>query len=205
MLAYLIVGVTYAFTAAVQPGPLQTYLVSQAVSHGWRRTLPAAFSPLLSDGPVILLALFVLTQLPPTLEGALRVAGGAFILYLAAGAFRTWRDYEHRAAAGASAGSTLLSATFVNLLNPNPYLSWSLVMGPMLLAGWRENPTHGLALLVGFYATIVLTQAGLIVLFARAGRLGPRVARTLVGASAAALACLGCYQIWSGTRALLLR
>ena len=42
MPTYLILGMTYAFAAAVQPGPLQTYLISQTLSHGWRRTLPAA-------------------------------------------------------------------------------------------------------------------------------------------------------------------
>ncbi len=204
MIAYLIIGATYAFAAAVQPGPLQAYLVSEALGNGWRRTLPAALSPVMSDGPIILLVLFVLTHLPGAFEGVLQCAGGAFILYLAGGAFKTWRDYEgRRATETASARSTLFSATFVNLLNPNPYLSWSLVMGPLLLTGWRETPAYGLALLVGFYATMVLTLAGFVVLFARAGNLGPRVARALVGVSAAALTCLGCYQLWSGMRALL--
>jgi threonine/homoserine/homoserine lactone efflux protein len=55
MSTYLILGMAYAFAAAVQPGPLQTYLISQTLSHGWRRTLPAAFSPLIGDGPVIVL------------------------------------------------------------------------------------------------------------------------------------------------------
>ena len=68
MIAYLILGATYAFAAAVQPGPLQTYLIAQTLRNGWRRTLPAALSPVMSDGPVILLVLLVLTRLPGTLE-----------------------------------------------------------------------------------------------------------------------------------------
>jgi hypothetical protein len=51
---------------------------------------------------------------------------------------------------------------------------------------------------------LILTLASIIVLFASAGNLGPRVGRTLVGASVIALACFGCYQLWSGLRALLL-
>jgi len=31
---YLFLGITYGFAAAVQPGPFQSYLVSQALSHG---------------------------------------------------------------------------------------------------------------------------------------------------------------------------
>jgi hypothetical protein len=83
MLTYLILGMTFAFAAAVQPGPLQTYLISQTLSHGWRRTLPAAFSPLISDGPVILVTLLVLSRMPVWMAQSLRLAGGVFVLYLA--------------------------------------------------------------------------------------------------------------------------
>ena len=204
MLPYLILGSTYAFAAAVQPGPYQTYLISQALSHGWRRTLPAALAPLLSDVPIIVLVLLVLSRLPFALEQALRCAGGGFLLYLAWRAFRTWRAYRLAAEDGAAtARRSLLSAALVNLLNPNPYLGWSLVMGPLLLKGWREAPVNGVALLVAFYGTMVVASVGIIVLFAGARSLGPRVARGLVGLSAAALACFGCWQLWWGARGLL--
>jgi threonine/homoserine/homoserine lactone efflux protein len=36
MLLYLLQGITYGFAAAVQPGPLQTYLISQTLRNGWR-------------------------------------------------------------------------------------------------------------------------------------------------------------------------
>ena len=118
-------------------------------------------------------------------------------------AFRTWRQYRLAADAGAAtARRSLLSAAVVNLLNPNPYLGWSLVMGPLLLRGWRETPANGVALLAAFYGTMVATSTGIIVLFAGARSLGPRVARGLVGVSAAALACFGCWQLWSGVSGL---
>jgi threonine/homoserine/homoserine lactone efflux protein len=204
VLPYLILGATYAFAAAVQPGPYQTYLISQALSHGWRRTLPAALAPLLSDVPIILLVVFVLSRLPFALAEALRCAGGVFLLYLAWRAFRTWRAYRLAVEDGAAtARRSLLSAALVNLLNPNPYLGWSLVMGPLLLKGWRETPAHGIALLVAFYGTMVVASMGIIALFAGARSLGPRVARGLVGISAVALACFGGWQLWSGASGLL--
>lgn len=204
MIPYLILGATYAFAAAAQPGPFQTYLVSQALNNGWRRTLPAALSPLLSDGPIVFVVLLVLTSLPAYFMPALRCAGGVFLLYLAGSAFRSWRDYrEAPAPALQSTRRTVLSAALVNLLNPNPYLGWSLVLGPLLLKGWRETPANGLALVVAFYATMILTLAAIIVLFAGARSLGPRVCRALVGVSALALACFACYQLWSGATGLL--
>ncbi len=203
MAAYLILGMTYAFASAVQPGPFSAYLISQALAHGWRRTLPAAFAPLISDGPVILVALLVLTQIPAWLVPGLRLAGGLFLLYLAFGAWRTWRTYDAQAAPnGPAAQLPVLKAATVNLLNPGPYLGWSLVMGPLLLKGWREAPANGIVLLAGFYGVMVLSLMGIIILFATARRLGPRVARVLVGLSALALAGFGCYQLWAGLQAL---
>lgn len=193
-------GITFAFAAAVQPGPLQSYLVSQTLAKGWRRTLPAAFAPLLSDGPIILLVLIVLSRVPAWMVKILQYAGGVFLLYLAYGAFRTWRSFDtRRAAVDESDRMTLLKAVTVNILNPNPYLGWSLVMGPLLLKGWKETPAHGIALIVSFYATIVLGLIGTILLSAAARGLGPRISRALTGISAIALAAFGLYQLSSGT------
>jgi threonine/homoserine/homoserine lactone efflux protein len=196
MSTYLILGIGYAFAAAVQPGPLQTYLISQTLSHGWRRTLPAAFSPLISDGPVIVLVLLVLSRVPVWLAQGLRLAGGLYVLYLAWGAVKAWRGYGTQEMTPTP--SSLPRAALVNVLNPNPYISWSLVLGPLLLKAWREAPANGVALLAGFYGTMVLSLAGTIALFAAARNLGPRVTRALIGLSSVALACFGCYLLWSG-------
>ena len=196
---YLILGATFGLAAAAQPGPLQSYLVAQAVSKGWRRAAPAAFAPLLSDGPIIAHGLLVLTHLPARMERGLRLAGGLFLLYLAYGAWRSWRRFDPaRLLEEASRGGTLGQAVVVNLLNPNPYLGWSLVLGPILLEGWRESPAHGLTLLLGFYVTIVAGLFATIVLFATTRQLGPRVSRLLLGLSVLALAGFGGYQIWRG-------
>ena len=203
MLHYLILGITFAFAAAVQPGPLQTYLISQSLSKGYRHTLPAAFSPLMSDGPIIVLVLFLLSNLPRSFINALQFAGGVFLLYLAVNAWKTWRDYDVGKAAQLQSGQqTLLKAATVNLLNPNPYLGWSLVMGPLLLKGWREAPLNGVALVVAFYATMVISLVGIIMLFSAARNLGPRVSRVMIGISAVALACLGFYELWLGVATL---
>jgi threonine/homoserine/homoserine lactone efflux protein len=195
----LILGITFAFAAAVQPGPLQTYLISQSLVRGYRHTFPAAFSPLISDGPIIVLVLFLLSSLPHWLLNILQIAGGVFLFYLAVNAWKTWRNYDARKAVQVQSGhQTLLKATLVNLLNPNPYLGWSLVMGPLLLKAWRETPVNGIVLLVGFYATLVVSLVGTIILFSTARNLGPRVSRVLIGISAIALACFGFYELWSG-------
>ncbi len=199
MWPYLLQGIGFGLAAAAQPGPFQTYLVSQTLLKGWQRTLPAAFAPLISDGPIILLCLFVLSQVPDWMQRILYFAGGLFILYLTFGAYKAWRDFNPSLPAPeAGTQQSVLKAALMNVLNPNPYIYWTLVTGPILLRGWRETPLHGVGFLAGFYVTIVLSLMGIILVFGTAQRFGPKVNRALLGVSAVALLCFGAYQLWLG-------
>ncbi len=198
MIEYIILGITYAFAAAVQPGPFQTYLISQTLTNGWYRTVPAAFAPLISDVPIIALVLLVLSRVPIWLVQILQFAGGIFLIYLAFGAFMSYKNYNvGKSLRAQSSQQTVMKAVLVNLLNPNPYLAWSLVMGPLLLKGWHETPSNAIALLAGFYVTLILVTLGILLLFAAAKNLGPRVNRILVGISSIAMTGFGLFEIYS--------
>ena len=198
MLAYVLFGVSLGFASAVQPGPLTAYVISRALTTGWRRALPMACAPLLSDGPIAAVALVVLGSIPADFVHLLRLAGGAVVLVLAAQAAHAWRRADTAGAPTAPASRGLLTAAAVNLLNPGVYLGWSLVLGPLVLKGWRESPSRGVAAVASFYATMVLTLGALVLVFHSARRLGPRVNRAMIGLSAVALAAFGVYQIGMG-------
>jgi len=203
MLKYIAIGVGLAFAAAVQPGPLQAYLLSRVAAIGWRRTLPASFAPLLSDGPIAVVALLVLGRLSPATQAVLRTAGGVLLFYLAWRAFRHWRaDGADSQKAPDKTPRTLLEAALVNVLNPNPYLGWSLILGPVVVAAWRESPGKGVAVVVAFYATMVTTLAALIFALGGTRFLRPKLRRDLLLASALILAGLGIYQLVMGARYL---
>jgi threonine/homoserine/homoserine lactone efflux protein len=206
MLIDLISGITYGFAAAVSPGPLSMFLMSHAIRKGWRKTLPAAFSPLITDGPAALLIVTILSQVPARLIMYLRIFGGALILYLAYEAWKSWRDFHSEEAAPVETGmNSFLKAAFINWLNPNLYIGWSLILGPMVLSGWHKSPASGVAVVVGFYVTIVVVMIGMIFLFSAAKAFGPKVRRTLIGLSSVALAFLGIYQLWMGISTLTTR
>jgi len=80
---YLIQGAGLGLAAAAQPGPFQAYVISHTLDVGWRRASPVSLAPLITDGPIILLALIVLRQIPGWFEPGLCLASGLFIL--------TWR------------------------------------------------------------------------------------------------------------------
>ena len=76
MSPYLILAAMFAFAAAAQPGQFQAYIVSEAIAHGWRKTLPATLAPVLSDVPIICLVVVVLTHAPMALIRWLQLSGG---------------------------------------------------------------------------------------------------------------------------------
>jgi threonine/homoserine/homoserine lactone efflux protein len=199
MLGYIIQGVGYGFAAAVQPGPFQTYVISQTLFRGWRRALPIALAPLISDGPIIALMLLVLSQVPVWLQRALYVASGLFLFYLAHSAFVAWREFELVERWVDPPGRhSVLQAAMMNAISPGPYLFWGLVGAPILLDAWRQTPALALGFLLGFYVAIAASLAGIILLFGTARQLGPRVTRALLGISALALFGFGLYQLWLG-------
>ncbi len=199
MWLYIVQGIGYGFAAAVQPGPFQTYLISQTLTKGWKQTLPASLAPLVSDGPIITLCLLILSQVPAWFQRFLYIAGGLFVLYLAYNAYKSWKGFDPNIpSAETGTQQSVLKAALINMLNPNPYIFWSLVTGPVLLTGWRETPVHGLGFLLGFYVTMILGFCATIIVFGLARQLGPRLNRALLGVSAITLFCFGLIQLWKG-------
>lgn len=204
MTQYLLLGGGFAFAAAIQPGPLQAFLLARVATIGWKRTLPACLSPLLSDGPIALVVLLLVGRLSATTQQLLRAAGGVLLLYLAWRAFRQWRNPSD-SGPDKPAPRTLFQAALVNVLNPNPYLGWALVLGPSVVAAWHQHPANAVALVAAFYGTMVAMLALFIALAGTTtGRLSPPGLRALVAASVLILAALGAYLLISGALFLTL-
>lgn len=198
MWLYTMQGIGFGMAAASQPGPFQTFLISQSLTNGWRRTLPAALAPLISDGPIIAICLLVLSQVPTWMEHALYTVSGLFILYLAFGTYRSWRSYAPLLATGGESKQSIWKAAAMNALSPGPYIFWTLVTGPILVSGWRASSLYGMGFLGGFYGAVVGALAVTILVFGLAARFGPRVNHAMLGLSAIALMLFGFYQMARG-------
>jgi hypothetical protein len=75
----------------------------------------------------------------------------------------------------------------------------------MVLKGWGEAAANGIAVVAGFYATLIASLTAIILVFHTARNLGLSVNRVLIAASAMALAGFGLYQLWAGVSALAAR
>lgn len=191
-------GLTLGFGAAAQPGPFQAYLLAQSARNGAVRTLPVALVPLVSDPPVVAVVLAVLAQVPAGLLRGIQIAGGAFVVWLGAAALRAAFAPPPAPVPGREPPRGFLRATLVNLGNPNAWIFWSLVGGPILAEAWRDAPARALAFLAGFYLLLVGGNLLLVLLAGQAARLGAGFGRGLGLASGAALAGFGLWQIGRG-------
>lgn len=213
MIAFLLKGIVLGFTAAAQPGPFQAYLLSQVTQHGWRKTLPATLAPLISDGPIVALMLFALRDVPPSVLAGIRIAGGAFILYLAYLAVHSYLRSQaakdqptpstSNAVDEAKPSRGIWHSSLMNLLNPNPYIFWGTVGAPIVLDGWRISPGHAYAFMLGMYGLLIGGLALFVVIFGKLGALSPKANRWLNGISALALTAFGAWQIYVGTNSIL--
>lgn len=162
MIAMLGAGVTLGLSAGFSPGPLLALLVSQTVRHGFREGAKVAIAPLITDFPIIVLSILLLSRLSAHREilGLASIAGGAFLVYLAYGNVKTtgmdvvWKEEEPR---------SLLKGAVVNALNAHPYIFWMTVGGPMILRGASEGPLSPILFVGSFLGCLVGSKVMLAV------------------------------------------
>jgi threonine/homoserine/homoserine lactone efflux protein len=195
LFTYLIKAATIGFSAGITPGPLQAVFLSYAIKGGWKKALPAAFAPLVTDIPVVLLVFLILNNLPDAFLRVLQIGGAIFLLYLAWDSWRTFRNFQAvEEAQETNPLGTLLKAATMNILGPGPWLFWSLINGPNLIQAWNLKIAWGIAYIFCFYGVFILSNIGLIFLFSTMRQLGERVRRGLLLVSALVLAGFAFYQ-----------
>lgn len=196
-LAYLMKAVALGFSAAAMPGASQAYLINQATRHGWQSAAIVSLAPLVADGPIVVVAVLVLSVLPTWAMPLLQILGACFIFYLAysaiPGLLARESDVNLR-----KIPPSLLAAVTINLLNPVVYLYWSTVSGPIFVQGWRVSPGWGLGFLACFYGVMVLTSNGIILLVCGLQQIGSRVRFGLQVVSTVLLVVVGVVQLVSG-------
>lgn len=207
MIAYILSGIGWGFSAATIPGPLLSFLIGTTLSYGWRRGLIVVVAPLLTDLPIIVVMTFLLSGLSPDAERLLRLVGGLYVLRLA---WLSYADYRAGAAIGAdiasdaipvSAGQTLRQAILMNLISPGPYIFWSAITGPILRDALNDSILHAVVFLVCFYGVFLGLMAVWVMLFDRLRTVDARVTRWTLLISIFILAGFGLQMIAQGLTA----
>ncbi|MGA5131362.1 LysE family translocator [Streptomyces olivoreticuli] len=185
----LALGVALGFSAGISPGPLLALVLSGTLRGGLGVGLRVAAVPLITDLPVIILSVTVLSVLPGRAVSAGGVIGGLFLAWLAASTIHESRTAEipavrEAAVIRAEGRRTLRQGVLTNLLSPHPWVFWLTTGAPLLVAAWRDSPPGAGGFLLGFYALLVGSKAALALIVARARhRIGTRGYRLLLGGS----------------------
>ena len=154
MITALASGAFLGLSCGLAPGPLLALLLAQTLQHGSREGCKIALTPLVTDAPIIIVALVVaakLAELRPLL-GVVSIAGGAFVLYLA---WDSSRPVRLGTEAPQEPPRSWFKGIVTNLLSPHPWLFWLTVGAAILAKAIAQSWLVAAAFLFGFYLLLV--------------------------------------------------
>lgn len=153
----LLALLTYAFVTSVTPGPSNFMLLASGANFGFLRTVPQILGITLGFLTVlcsVALGLGALLTAVPALHLGLKIAGAAYLLYLA------WRIAMSRSLGGKAAESdkaerplTFLQSAAFQWINPK---AWIAAMTAIALYAQPEAPVVSLVTLCVAFAVINL-------------------------------------------------
>lgn len=163
MLSFLTIGTALGLSAGFAPGPLLTLVISETLQHDIKAGIRVALAPILTDLPIIILTVFVLSKLSSFHEilGAVTILGGCFVLYM---------GYEGICTKGMALNlieqkpKSLIKGALTNALSPHPYLFWFSVGAPTMTKAMNFSSTAPAAFIIGFYGFLVGSKIFLAIL-----------------------------------------
>ncbi|MBN2520838.1 MAG: LysE family translocator [Bacteroidales bacterium] len=153
-ITYLFSGIVFGTVAGISPGPLLTLVISETVKHNKREGIKIAVSPFITDIPIVLISLLILSKLVDYdfLMALITFLGAGFILYLA---YKNFTVSKLNADTSNKLPNSLLKGLVANILSPHPYLFWITVGGTILIKAFNHSMVYALMFLFGFYSMLV--------------------------------------------------
>jgi threonine/homoserine/homoserine lactone efflux protein len=148
----LLLGLTLGIGAGVAPGPLLAVVIRSTLEGGFAAGARVACGPLVTDLPIIVLAVVLATSLPEVALAGLGLVGGLFVLWLGAQALRDVPEPVEAAVGGATVAGSVRRGALVNALNPHPWIFWLTVGVPILGDG---STAQAALFLLAFYLMLI--------------------------------------------------
>ncbi len=185
-LSFAGMGLTFGLAGGLSPGPLTALVVGQTVRFGLKEGCTVALAPVITDGPLIVLAALAVGSLAhyTWMISAIAFIGAFFLIWLAyetltAPAIAIDDDAEPQ---------SLRKSLLTNILNPHPYLFWLTVGGPVVVDAYGRGWSALGVFLAAFFVSIVGAKMGVAWVTARfRDHLGGPAYRWTMGALGLAL------------------
>jgi len=169
MLEFFVAAVVFGLSGGLSPGPLLTLVVSETLARGRNAGLAVSMSPLITDGPAIAAAVFLLGRVENSdaALGLISIAGGALLTTYGIAGLRGAELKVEESEVERKVWASLGKGVSVNFLNPNPYLFWLTIGTPILLRAHESSWFFAIGFLVVFYLALVGSKCVLTILVAR--------------------------------------
>jgi threonine/homoserine/homoserine lactone efflux protein len=138
MLEYLSAGTLLGLASGFAPGPLLVLVVAETLRHDLRAGIKVAIAPLITDVPIIVISLLVLSRLAHfrSILGGISILGGLFILYLGYESIKT-KGLDFKLPPTIS--KSFKKGVITNALNPHPYIFYVTVGAPIIFKAIKQN------------------------------------------------------------------
>jgi len=181
ILGLAIAGATLGLVEGIKPGPLLTMVIRETLSGGLRAGLWTAAAPIFTDGPLVIFSLFAAAWIAtnPSALLLITLAGAIFLAQMGYECFGLEPPNMEEDAPPPT--GSFLRGVITNLLNPNVYVFWFLIGGPLMASAADEEILAPIAYAITFLVTIMLTKATIAYAIHRAsGNISATVYRRLL-------------------------
>jgi threonine/homoserine/homoserine lactone efflux protein len=154
MIDLIIAGILLGIYAGLSPGPMLLLVVSQTIKHDFKEGLKVAFAPLISDIPIIIISLIIISFLEgyKSILGIISILGGVYLVYLA---YESFKFKPLKVDVVVRNPKSLRKGVTLNLVNPSPYIFWITIGSPIIIPAYMINPVAPFEFIISFYIFLV--------------------------------------------------
>ena len=167
VLSLSVAGVALGVIEGIKPGPLLTMVIRETLSGGLRAGVWTAAAPIFTDGPLIIVSLLAASWIStrPSILIVISILGAAYLLKMGLECFSIEPPSSDLAEVDVS--DSFKRGVLTNLLNPNVYIFWFLIGGPLMASVADEEPLAPVAYAVTFLVSIIIVKSIIALVFDR--------------------------------------
>ena len=154
IIEFLGLGAFLGLAAGISPGPLLAITISETLQHGKWEGIKVAISPLITDLPIVLSVLFILSHLTSSnfVIGIIAFFGASYLIYSGMESLKIKQEsFELKS----EKKDALKRGIIVNFGNPHPYIFWLSIGGPIIFKSLNTHIWATILFIFGFYSLLV--------------------------------------------------
>jgi len=168
VLGLAIAGIMLGVVEGIKPGPLLTTVIKETLTNGFKGGIRAASAPFFTDGPLILFSIFMAGWIAnqPLVFCGIAILGAIFLTRMGMECFNP--EIPDIDSTEVDLNQSFKKGILTNLLNPNAYIFWLLIGGPLMATVADSEPIAPFAYAISFLISIVLVKIIIAYFFSKA-------------------------------------